>query len=90
MNAVPASYMVRIVESEIVMTLLRIGLVLTVCTAGFACAPGGPERASDIQNTHGISDDISAVNMTNSDARTTHDPNLLTTLPNNYQTFDNQ
>jgi len=69
------------------MTLLRIGLVLALCVGGaIACTPGGPERASDIQNLNGISDDISAVNMTNSDARTTHDPNLVTTLPNSYQT----
>jgi hypothetical protein len=70
------------------MTLLRVGLVVALCIGGFACAPGGPERASDIQNLHGIGDDISAVNMTDSDARTTHDPNLQTTLPNNYQVFD--
>jgi hypothetical protein len=73
------------------MTALRIGFVLALCLGGgFACAPGGPERASDIQNLHGISDDISAVSMTDSDARTTHDPNLQTTLPNSYQTIDNR
>jgi hypothetical protein len=72
------------------MMLLRVGLVVALCLGGAAaCAPGGPERASDIQNTHGITDDISAVSMTDSDARTTHDPNLQTTLPNNYQVNDN-
>jgi hypothetical protein len=69
------------------MTLLRLGLVTALCLAGaIGCTPGGPQRASDIQNVNGISDDISAVNMTDSDARTTHDPNLSTTLPNNYET----
>jgi hypothetical protein len=72
------------------MAVLRVGFVLALCLcAGFACTPGGPERASDIQNLHGIGDDISAVGMTDSTARQVHDPNALTTLPNNYQTFDN-
>jgi hypothetical protein len=71
------------------MMLFRIAAVLAIIGFGpVGCAVGGPERASDIQNLHGISDDISAVNMTNSDARTTHDPNLSTTLPNHYQTHD--
>ena len=73
------------------MTLLRIGLVVALCVGGaVACAPGGPERSSDIQNLNGISDDISAVNMTDSLSRKTHDPNLESTLPNNYQTTDSQ
>jgi hypothetical protein len=72
------------------MTLLRACLVLVVCLGAFACEPGGPQRASDIQNLHGISDDISAVGMTDSDARKTHDPNIQTTLPNNYQVNDIQ
>jgi hypothetical protein len=72
------------------MTLLRAGLILALCLGGgFACAPGGPERASDIQNLNGIGDDISAVNMTDTSQRTVHDPNAMTTLPNNYQTIDN-
>ena len=73
------------------MTLLRIGLVLALCVGGaVACTPGGPERASDIQNLNGISDDISAVNMTETLGRTVHDPNLDSTLPNNYQTTDSE
>ncbi len=73
------------------MTLLRVGLAVLLCLGGASgCAPGGPERASDIQNLHGISDDISAVGMTDSTSRKTHDPNAITTLPNNYQTIDMQ
>jgi len=73
------------------MTLLRVGLIVVLCLGGaVACAPGGPERASDIQNLHAIGDDISAVGMTDSEARKTHDPNIETTLPNNYQVFDNE
>ncbi|MFZ2004465.1 MAG: hypothetical protein WB697_10590 [Stellaceae bacterium] len=73
------------------MTLLRIGLVIALCVGGaVACTPGGPERASDVQNLNGISDDISAVGMTETSARKTHDPNLETTLPNNYQTTDTE
>jgi hypothetical protein len=70
------------------MTLFRIGLVVAFCVGGglIGCTPGGPQRASDIQNLNGISDDISAVGMTDSDARTTHDPNRNTTLPNHYET----
>ncbi|HXC27607.1 MAG TPA: hypothetical protein VNV38_06600 [Stellaceae bacterium] len=71
------------------MTLLRIGLVVALCVGGVvACTPGGPERASDIQNVNGISDDISARTMTDTSARSTHDPNLESTLPNNFQTTD--
>ena len=71
------------------MTLLRASLVVALALAsGFGCAPSGPHRASDIQNVNGISDDISAVGMTDSISRQTHDPNISSTLPNNYQTVD--
>jgi hypothetical protein len=71
------------------MMLFRFGLVVAICLGGaIACTPGGPQRASDIQNLNGISDDISATNMTDSEARKTHDPNIGTTLPNNYQVHE--
>jgi hypothetical protein len=67
------------------MNVFRLGLVLAVCLGGAAaCSPGGPERASDIQNLNGIGDDISAVGMTDSLSRKTHDPNEATTLPTNF------
>lgn len=68
------------------MTPLRLGLVvaLTLATAA-ACSIGAPERASDIQNLNGISDDISAVRMTQSDSLKIPDPNLPTTYPHSYQ-----
>jgi hypothetical protein len=71
------------------MTLLRIGFVVVLCLGGaIGCVPGGPQRASDIQNLNAIGDDISAVGMTDSVSRKTHDPNAVSTLPNNYQTID--
>jgi hypothetical protein len=68
------------------MTGLRLVLVV-VAAMGLCvgCAVGGPERASDIQNLHGISDDISAVSMTQSDGLRAHDPNIPTTLPRSYE-----
>src|SRR5580692_11110890 len=39
------------------MTLLRLGLVAALCLGGaIGCTPGGPQRASDIQNVNGISE----------------------------------
>lgn len=68
------------------MTLWRLGFVVAVTVAAAAgCSVGGPERASDIQNLNGISDDISAVRMTQSDSLKVSDPNLPTTLPHSYQ-----
>ena len=69
------------------MTLLRIGFVLVLpLLLLLACAPGGPKRASDIQNLNGISDDISNTRMTQPDAlRGAADPNQRTTYPTNYQ-----
>jgi hypothetical protein len=68
------------------MTLLRLGLLLALVLGAGGCAVGGPERASDIQNVNGISDDIAAVGMTRSDTASAHDPNMRSVIPRNYET----
>jgi hypothetical protein len=66
-------------------TILHIAaLVLTMAAIG-GCAVGAPDRATSIQNLNGISDDISAVRMTQSDSLKIPDPNLPTTYPHSYQ-----
>ncbi|HVB16327.1 MAG TPA: hypothetical protein VNF04_07335 [Stellaceae bacterium] len=70
------------------MTLVRFGLALALAVGVCGCAVGGPQRASDIQNLNAISDDISAVSMTQSDSSRVHDPNLHSTLPRTYETSD--
>jgi hypothetical protein len=72
------------------MTLLpksffRLAMVVTTMAAAAGCAIGAPERAGDIQNLNGISDDISAMRMTQSDSLKIPDPNLPTTYPHSYQ-----
>ena len=68
------------------MTPLRFGLVVALALAGgFGCTVGGPERASDIQNLNGITDDISAVRMTESDTRRPKDPMQRSTIPRTYE-----
>ncbi len=68
------------------MLAMRLGLITALMLATAAgCTIGAPERASNIQNLNAISDDISAVGMTRSQAQKIHDPNLPTTLPTNYQ-----
>lgn len=69
------------------MTLLRCGLVIALALSGAGgCVVGAPNRASDIQNLHAISDDISAVTMTQSPTARTDDPNRPKTLPNSNAT----
>jgi hypothetical protein len=69
------------------MTLTRLGLMLALALGGASgCEVGGPQRASDIQNLNGISDDIAAVSMTQSDTRTARDPNLRMPIPRGFQT----
>jgi hypothetical protein len=69
------------------MTLTRLGLMLALALGGASgCEVGGPQRASDIQNLNGLSDDIAAVSMTQSDTRAARDPNTRTPIPRPYQT----
>jgi hypothetical protein len=71
------------------MMWLRVGAVVALAWVGaVGCTEGGPRRASDIQNLNAINDDISAVTMTDSDTRRARDPNMHSTLPRNYETFD--
>jgi hypothetical protein len=70
------------------MAMLRLGflIALTIATAtAVGCSVGAPDRASDIQNMNGISDDISAERMTQSDSLKIPDPNVPTTYPHSYQ-----
>jgi hypothetical protein len=60
-----------------------IAVATMVAAAG--CAGGTLDRAGEIQNPNGISDDISAVRMTQSDSLKIPDPNLATTYPKSYQ-----
>ena len=70
------------------MSLARLGLVAAlVLGGGFGCTVGGPERASDIQNLNGISDDIAAVNMTQSENLRARDPNIHSTIPRTNEVF---
>ena len=62
--------------------LSRLALVGAVAFTVCGCAVPASNRASDTQNLHAISDDISAVSMTQSNTARARDPNLPTTLPN--------
>lgn len=66
-------------------TFFRFAAVVATVAAVTGCAVGAPERASEIQNLNGISDDISAVRMTQSDSLKIPDPNQSTTYPHSYQ-----
>ncbi|HLY44815.1 MAG TPA: hypothetical protein VKQ73_04495 [Stellaceae bacterium] len=68
------------------MTLIRRGLAFALALGACGCVAGAPERASDIQNLNAIGDDISAVTMTQSETTRARDPNVLSTLPNHYET----
>jgi hypothetical protein len=71
------------------MSLARLGLVAALVLGGaFGCTAGGRERASDIQNLHGISDDIAAVNMTQSENLRARDPNIHSTIPRSWEVSD--
>jgi len=64
---------------------LTIIVALTLAAAAGCTGAGAPERASDIQNLNAITDDISALTMTQSDVMHAADPMSRTVLPRNYQ-----
>jgi hypothetical protein len=64
---------------------LGVVLVLALAAAVGCAFSGAPERAGDTQNLNGISDDISAVTMTQSDVMHAADPNAHTVYPHSYQ-----
>jgi hypothetical protein len=64
------------------MTPIRLGLVALSLAAAVGCSLiGAPERASNTQNLNAISDDISALSMTQSNAMHASDPMARTVLP---------
>jgi hypothetical protein len=58
---------------------------LALSVASGCAVIGAPERASDTQNVNGISDDISALTMTQSDTSHAADPMSKTVIPRHYQ-----
>ena len=73
------------------MTIARFALVAALILGGACgCGVGAPERASDIQNLNGISDDIAAVNMTQSENLRARDPNIHSTIPRSYEVFSDR
>jgi hypothetical protein len=66
-------------------TIFRLATALLMTVAATGCVDGAPGRISNIQNPNAISDDISAVWMTESDSLKVPDPNLSTTYPHSYQ-----
>ena len=60
-------------------------VVALAVVAATGCTIGSPERAGDTQNLNAISDDISALTMTQSDVMHAADPMSRTVLPYHYQ-----
>ena len=58
---------------------------LTLVAAAGCTWVGAPERASDTQNLNAITDDISALTMTQSDTAHAADPMSKTVIPRHYQ-----
>ena len=59
--------------------------ILAFAAAVGCTGTGAPERAGDTQNLNAISDDISALTMTQSDVMRAADPMSRTVLPRHYQ-----
>jgi hypothetical protein len=73
-------------RSDRLMNSFCRGLVVALAVVAAAgCTIGTPERAGDTQNLNGISDDISALTMTQSDVMHAADPMSRTVLPYHYQ-----
>ena len=64
---------------------LALFTALALGVASGCAMIGAPDRASDTQNLNGISDDISALTMTQSDAMHAADPMSRTIYPHHYQ-----
>jgi hypothetical protein len=64
---------------------LAIIAVLALVAAVGCTGTGAPDRASDTQNLNAITDDISALTMTQSDVMHAADPMSRTVLPRHYQ-----
>jgi hypothetical protein len=58
---------------------------LTLIAAVGCTDIGAPERAGDTQNLNAVTDDISALTMTQSDVMHAADPMSNTVLPRHYQ-----
>ena len=58
---------------------------LALSVASGCTIVGAPDRASDTQNVNGITDDISALTMTQSDTAHAADPMSKTVIPRHYQ-----
>jgi len=69
------------------MNLPHLALVTTLAlVAAVGCTiTAAPERASDTQNLNAVTDDISALTMTQSDVMHAADPMSNTVLPRHYQ-----
>jgi hypothetical protein len=69
------------------MNLPRLAIVTALAlVAAVGCTViGAPERASDTQNLNAITDDISALTMTQSDVMHAADPMASTVLPRHYE-----
>jgi hypothetical protein len=64
---------------------LFLSTALALSVASGCTIIGAPDRASDTQNVNGISDDISALTMTQSDTAHAADPMSKTVYPHHYQ-----
>lgn len=67
------------------LAFLALFTALALGVASGCSIMGAPDRASDTQNLNGISDDISALTMTQSDAMHAADPMSKTVYPHHYQ-----